>query len=136
MSTDEPANINSAEESVMAGRSCGSEDSQNSVEPSGAEEVAGAGSSTEADPGSSPPLNRLPPAVDMLAKIGAYVEGEAEMSLEDYRLLEAMNLAAAERYNGMADYSAGLVAFAIHRKAQARPSFAGWNPFLGDRHAA
>ena len=49
---------------------------------------------------------------DMLTKIAAFVEGEAEMSLEDYRLLEAMNLTAAEQYSSMAEYSAGLVAFA------------------------
>ena len=44
--------------------------------------------------------------------MAAYVEGEAEISVEDYRLLETMNLAAAERYSGMAESSAGLVAFA------------------------
>ena len=48
----------------------------------------------------------------MLAKLSAYVEGEAEISIEDYRLLQAMNLAAAERYSGMAEYSTGLVATA------------------------
>ena len=53
-----------------------------------------------------------PPIDDMLAKVAAFVEGEADMSIEDYRLLEAMNLAAADRYKGMAEYSAGLVAFA------------------------
>ena len=63
-------------------------------------------------PAPPPPLSPPPPVEDMLAKIAAYVEGEAEMSLEDYRLLEVMNCAAAERYSGMADYSSGLVAFA------------------------
>ena len=48
----------------------------------------------------------------LLGKMAAYVEGEAEISVEDYRLLETMNLAAAERYSGMAESSAGLVAFA------------------------
>ena len=48
----------------------------------------------------------------LLEKMAAYVEGEAEISLEDYRLLRAMNLAAAERYFGMAESSADLVAFA------------------------
>ena len=52
------------------------------------------------------------PLDDMLAKIAAYVRGEAEMSIEDYRLLQSMNLAAAERYSGMAEYSSGLVVFA------------------------
>ena len=48
----------------------------------------------------------------LLEKMAAYVEGEAEISIEDYRLLRAMNLAAAERYSGMAESSADLVAFA------------------------
>ena len=48
----------------------------------------------------------------LLEKMAAYVEGEAEISIEDYRLLRAMNLAAAERYSSMAESSAGLVAFA------------------------
>ena len=46
---------------------------------------------------------------DMLTKMAAYVKGEAEISVEDYRLLQAMNLAAAERYSTMAEYSSGLV---------------------------
>ena len=53
-----------------------------------------------------------PPMADMLAKLASYVEGEAEMSIEDYRLLHGMNMAAAERYSGMAEYSVGLVSFA------------------------
>ena len=48
----------------------------------------------------------------LLEKLAAYVEGEAEISIEDYRLLQAMNLAATERYSGMAEESAGLVGFA------------------------
>ncbi|KAL1522929.1 hypothetical protein AB1Y20_017894 [Prymnesium parvum] len=48
----------------------------------------------------------------MLHKISQYVAGEAELSAEDYRLLEAMNLAVADRYSAMADFSSGLVAFA------------------------
>ena len=44
--------------------------------------------------------------------MAAYVEGEAEISIEDYRLLRDMNLAAAERYSEMAESSAGLVSFA------------------------
>lgn len=61
-----------------------------------------------------PQTSTAPPSAvaDMLAKVAAYVEGEAELSIEDYRLLETMNLTAAERYSGMAEYSAGLIAFA------------------------
>ena len=44
--------------------------------------------------------------------MAAYVEGEAEISIEDYRLLRDMNLAAAERYSEIAESSAGLVSFA------------------------
>ena len=51
-------------------------------------------------------------AAEMLEKIGRYVAGEVELSLADYQLLQAMNLATADRYGAMADYSAGLVAFA------------------------
>ena len=52
------------------------------------------------------------PIEEMLNKLATYVAGEAEMSIEDYRLLESMNLAAAARYREMAEYSSGLVAFA------------------------
>ena len=65
-----------------------------------------ASASTPASPAATPEL------ADMLAKMAAYVEGEAEISVEDYRLLQSMNLAAAERYGNMAEYSAGLVTFA------------------------
>jgi hypothetical protein len=54
----------------------------------------------------------MAPIEEMLNKLAAYVAGEAEMSIEDYRLLESMNLAAAARYREMAEYSSGLVAFA------------------------
>ena len=54
------------------------------------------------------------PIHDMLAKITTYAQSEAEMSLEDYRLLEAMNLAAAAQYSGMADYASGMMSFAEH----------------------
>ena len=49
---------------------------------------------------------------EMLAKMSKYVEGEAELSTEDYRLLQAMNITAADKYSEMAGYAAGLVAFA------------------------
>ena len=48
----------------------------------------------------------------MLSKITNYVAGEAELSTEDYRLLQAMNITAADKYGEMAGYAAGLVAFA------------------------
>ena len=54
----------------------------------------------------------------LLKKMAAYVEGEAEVSLEDYRLLQEMNIAAAEQYSGMAEYSAGLVATAERLQAR------------------
>ena len=43
------------------------------------------------------------PIEEMLNKLAAYVAGEAEMSIEDYRLLESMNLAAAARVREMAE---------------------------------
>lgn len=49
---------------------------------------------------------------EMLAKMSKYVEGEAELSTEDYRLLQSMNITAADKYNEMAGYASGLVAFA------------------------
>lgn len=57
-------------------------------------------------------------AQTMLSKISRYVAAEADLSLEDYRLLQAMNLAAADRYGSMADYSSGLVAFAERLRAK------------------
>lgn len=64
-----------------------------------------------AGPGTAAPDPEAHIAV-LLEKLAKYVEGEAEISIEDYRLLQAMNLTAAERYSGMAEDSAGLVAFA------------------------
>jgi ubiquinone biosynthesis protein UbiJ len=54
----------------------------------------------------------------LLEKMAAYVEGEAEVSMEDYRLLQAMNLAAAERYGEMAESATGLVAFAARLQSK------------------
>lgn len=36
-------------------------------------------------------------ASEMLQKIAHYVAGETDLSLDDYRLLQSMNLAAADR---------------------------------------
>ena len=77
--------------------------------------------------GAPPPADKprqpaaAPPIEAMLSKLAAYVQGEAELSLEDYRLLEGMNVAAAERYSGMAEYATGLVALAerLQTKAEA-----------------
>ena len=78
------------------------------------QEARGAGASSSSSAGSTFRGGDPSPTTmsDMLAKVAAYVEGEAQMSVEDYRLLQAMNVRAAERYNGMADYASGLVAFA------------------------
>eukprot|EP00966_Prymnesium_polylepis_P129386 2992550-Prymnesium_polylepis.1 len=57
-------------------------------------------------------------ASEMLQKIAHYIAGETDLSLEDYRLLQSMNLAAADRYGEMADYSSGLVAFAERLQAK------------------
>ena len=47
-----------------------------------------------------------------VTKLSAYVAGEAELTAEDYRLLQTMNITAADKYSEMAGYAAGLVAFA------------------------
>mmetsp|Transcript_836 Transcript_836/g.1377 ORF Transcript_836/g.1377 Transcript_836/m.1377 type:complete len:120 (+) Transcript_836:14-373(+) len=49
---------------------------------------------------------------EMLSKVSQYLAGEVDLSVEDYRLLRSMNMAAADKYSEMADYAAGLVAFA------------------------
>ena len=81
-----------------------------------AEMADGASSSDDAGSSQLPtlrPTDEEPEAIAaMLAKLASYVQGEAEISVEDYRLLQAMNLAAAERYSHMADYSTGLVEMA------------------------
>lgn len=77
--------------------------------PSSAEAEAVASPSSSAGP--SAPAAEAEIAT-LLEKLSAYVEGEAEISIEDYRLLHAMNMAAAERYSDMAESSAGLVAYA------------------------
>lgn len=71
-------------------------------------------SSSEAASSSEPAgQQRLQTATaEMLSKITNYVAGEAELSTEDYRLLQAMNITAADKYGEMAGYAAGLVAFA------------------------
>ena len=55
---------------------------------------------------------------DLLAKLARYAEGEAELSAEDYRLLQAMNLGCAGRYGEMAASAEGLVAFADRLQGQ------------------
>ena len=78
--------------------------------PSTSTTAAAASSNTTTIPSNT---NTPDPAIaNLLEKMAAYVEGEAEISIEDYRLLRDMNLAAAERYSEMAESSAGLVSFA------------------------
>ena len=55
---------------------------------------------------------------DLLGKLARYAEGEAELSAEDYRLLQAMNLGCAGRYGEMAASAEGLVAFADRLQGQ------------------
>ena len=54
----------------------------------------------------------------MLNDLSQYLQSEAELSVEDYRLLQSMNLAAAEKYGDMAEEAAGLVSFAQHLQAR------------------
>lgn len=86
--------------------------SDSTAEP--AAPAAASSSSTEHAPAPPPPPPAEPEAAlaAMLAKMAAYVEGEAEVSIEDYRLLKAMNDAAADKYSHMAEYSEGLVELA------------------------
>ena len=44
--------------------------------------------------------------------MSAYLAGEAQVSVENYRLLESMNMAAAKQYKGMSEYTADLAGFA------------------------
>ena len=74
--------------------------------------MAEAATSSAGAAAAAPPDDAGAHLAALLEKMAAYVEGEAEVSLEDYRLLRAMNMAAAERYSDMAESSAGLVAFA------------------------
>ena len=85
--------------------------------PAAAAPTAAAASRSNEDDAATEPSGQQQQALhsatsEMLTKMSKYVEGEAEISVEDYRLLQAMNLAAAERYSNMAEYSAGLVTFA------------------------
>ena len=85
--------------------------------PAAAAVPTAAASSTEGDAAATGPSGQLQQELhaatsEMLAKMTKYVEGEAELSTEDYRLLQAMNITAADKYSEMAGYAAGLVAFA------------------------
>ena len=85
--------------------------------PAAAAPTATAASSSEDDAAATAPSGQQQQELhaatsEMLAKMSKYVEGEAELSTEDYRLLQAMNITAADKYSEMAGYAAGLVAFA------------------------
>ena len=87
------------------------------ITPAAASMPTAAASSKEGDATATGPSGQLQQELhaatsEMLAKMTKYVEGEAELSTEDYRLLQAMNITAADKYNEMAGYAAGLVAFA------------------------
>ena len=87
------------------------------ITPAAASVPTAAASSREGDAAATGPSGQLQQELhaatsEMLAKMTKYVEGEAELSTEDYRLLQAMNITAADKYSEMAGYAAGLVAFA------------------------
>ena len=85
--------------------------------PSGPSSTEDHGGATPSSAGSSAPAAEAHIAT-LLEKLAAYVKGEAEISVEDYRLLQAMNIASAERYSSMAESSAGLVAYAERLQAK------------------
>ena len=85
--------------------------------PAAATPTAAAASRSNEDDAATEPSGQQQQALhsatsEMLTKMSKYVEGEAELSTEDYRLLQAMNITAADKYSEMAGYAAGLVAFA------------------------
>eukprot|EP00656_Telonema_subtile_P058608 TRINITY_DN997_c0_g1_i1.p3 TRINITY_DN997_c0_g1~~TRINITY_DN997_c0_g1_i1.p3 ORF type:complete len:116 (-),score=38.75 TRINITY_DN997_c0_g1_i1:231-578(-) len=46
---------------------------------------------------------------EMFGNVSEYVQGELEVSSQDYQLLERMNLSAAEKYKDLADHGENLV---------------------------
>ena len=50
-------------------------------------------------------------AEDTFKKISNYLLGELNLSTQDYKLLEEMNMVTAQKYSGMADNGAQLVQF-------------------------
>merc|ERR1711907_876058 len=46
----------------------------------------------------------------MFANVSEYIQGELEVSSQDYQLLERMNLASADKYKDLADHAENLVA--------------------------
>eukprot|EP00658_Telonema_sp_P-2_P003645 TRINITY_DN1135_c0_g1_i4.p1 TRINITY_DN1135_c0_g1~~TRINITY_DN1135_c0_g1_i4.p1 ORF type:complete len:112 (-),score=43.50 TRINITY_DN1135_c0_g1_i4:113-448(-) len=44
----------------------------------------------------------------MFANVSEYIQGELEVSSQDYRLLERMNLVSAEKYRDLADHAENL----------------------------
>ena len=93
------------------------------IMPAAASMPTAAASSSEGDAAATGPSGQLQQELhaatsEMLAKMTKYVEGEAELSTEDYRLLQAMNLGCAGRYGEMAASAEGLVAFADRLQGQ------------------
>ena len=72
--------------------------------------AAASSSDTAAAPSQQQQLHTA--TAEMLTKLSSYVAGEVELTAEDYRLLQTMNITAADKYSEMAGYAAGLVAFA------------------------
>lgn len=81
------------------------------------DEASPAAASAASSAAAAPP-SPLPAVDDLLRTMAAYAEAEADASLDDYRALTELNRAAAARYGGMAEYSAGLVAFADRLQAK------------------
>lgn len=74
--------------------------------------------SSSSSPAAAPNAAVHAATADLLGKLARYAEGEAELSAEDYRLLQAMNLGCAGRYGEMAASAEGLVAFADRLQGQ------------------
>eukprot|EP00657_Telonema_sp_P-1_P002648 TRINITY_DN16113_c0_g1_i1.p1 TRINITY_DN16113_c0_g1~~TRINITY_DN16113_c0_g1_i1.p1 ORF type:complete len:144 (-),score=56.90 TRINITY_DN16113_c0_g1_i1:5-436(-) len=47
---------------------------------------------------------------DMFGNVSEYIQGELEVSSQDYQLLERMNLASADKYRDLADHAENLLA--------------------------
>ena len=86
--------------------------------PSAAPPAPPAASSSSSSPAAAPNAAVHAATADLLGKLARYAEGEAELSAEDYRLLQAMNLGCAGRYGEMAASAEGLVAFADRLQGQ------------------
>ena len=76
---------------------------ESTAEPSAAApSAAPPPASSSSSPAAAPNAAVHAATADLLGKLARYAEGEAELSAEDYRLLQAMNLGCAGRYGEMA----------------------------------